>query len=218
MKTEMNKQFFRFMLAAIVAPALFTACSSDDPEPEIPLEEFDGIVLNFTEVEAHDDHYDEVEDPEELEIRFKREQGSFVIDGEEDHFDLSAGKTYRLEFNIIQGGENVNDDFEGTVHQVFLTGDDVPEGAFEYEYADEDANGMGIGFEGYFSALEHTDTGFDLDVAMVHFSQGSKAELGLEWNDNDYASKIAGGHGHHDFLATIDLHFVDEHHDDDDDH
>lgn len=208
MKKKRNL-FSRFLPAALLAPILiFTACEKDDPVPEPPLEEYDGLTITFTEVEIHGDHHHEVEDPETAEIRFSYENGEVVIDGP-DHLDLTEGKTYLQNITVFDNGQNINDDFDPGIHQFFFTG--APEGVLDYAYIDKDSNEEGVGFEGYLTVLEHTETGFDLKIALIHFNAAG-AKPHIAWNDPEYAGKIAGA-GHHDFEGIFELHPVEGEHD-----
>lgn len=204
----MNR-FNPFLLAAFIVPALiFSSCEKDDPVPEEPLEEYDGLTIRFTEVELHGDHHHDVEDPEIAEVKFRYEGGQVVIDGG-DHIHLDEGLTYLTEITILDEGRPINDDFEPELHQFFFTG--APEDVLEYAYIDRDNNGRGVGFQGYLTILKETEAGFDFNVALIHFSQeGNKPDIA--WNDPDYASKIAGV-GHHDFEGTFELHPAGSDHD-----
>ncbi|HYH56720.1 MAG TPA: hypothetical protein VD772_08920, partial [Anseongella sp.] len=172
-----------------------------DPVPEPPLEEYDGLTITFTEVEMHGDHHHEIENPETAEIKFRYEDGQVVIEGS-DHLDLTEGKTYLQNITILDDGESINDDFDPAIHQFFFTG--APAGILDYDYIDKDGEGKGVGFEGYLTVLEHTESGFDFKVALIHFgAPGTKPEIA--WNDPEYAAKIAGA-GHHDFEGIFQLH------------
>lgn len=213
MKKPLHKHS-RFLLAALLAPVLiFSACEKDDPVPEPPLEEYDGLTVTFTEVEMHGDHHHEIENPETAEIKFRYENGSVIIDGS-GHIHLTAGKTYLQTITILDDGRNINEDFDPALHQFFFTG--APAGVLDYAYIDKDGEGKGVGFRGYMNVLAPTETGFDLKAALVHFhSAGSKPEIA--WNDPDYASKTADA-GHHDFEGSFELHPVEGDHDHDDGH
>ncbi|TCS85345.1 hypothetical protein EDD80_11383 [Anseongella ginsenosidimutans] len=202
----------RILLAAILAPALFfSSCEKDDPVPEPPLEEYDGVTVTFTEVEIHGDHHHDIENPETAEIKFRYENGAVVIDGS-DHLHLTAGKTFLQTISILDDGKTINDDFDPALHQFFFTG--APDNVLDYAYIDKDSGEKGVGFEGYLTVLAATEVGFDFKLALVHFhSAGSKPEIA--WNDAGYAGKIADV-GHHDFEGSFELHPVQGGHDDDD--
>lgn len=209
MKKTMHKHY-RFLLAFLLAPALiFSSCEKDDPAPEPPREAYDGFTLTFTEVEMHGDHHHEIEHPETAEIKFRYENDQVIVDGP-DHLHLTEGKTFLQTISILDGEQNINEDFDPDRYQFFFTG--APEGVLDYVYLDKDGEGKGVGFEGYLTVLEATETGFELKTALVHFdSPGSKPAIA--WNDAGYPGKI-GDAGHLDFEGAFELHPVEgEHHD-----
>lgn len=207
--TKQINRFNRLLLAVFILPTLiFVSCEKDDPVPEDPLEQYDGMTIRFTEVEMHGDHHHDVEDPETAEIKFRYEDGSVVLDGE-THLHLTEGLTYLTEITALDAGQPINEDFEPELHQFFFTG--APEGVLDYAYIDKDRDGRGVGFEGYLTVLKETEVGFDFTVALVHYSrEGDKPEIA--WNDPDYPNKIAGL-GHHDFEGTFEFHPVAGQHD-----
>lgn len=210
MKKHMNR-IKPLLLPLMLVPALtFTACEKDDPVPEVPLETYDGLTIRFTEVEMHGDHHHAVEDPATTEVRFIYENGEVVIDGNE-HIHLNAELTYLTEITIWDDGEEINGEFQPELHQFFFTG--APDEVLDYSYIDKDKDGKGVGFKGYLTVLKKTDVGFDFKVALIHFS-GAGVKPAINWNDPDYANKIAGA-GHHDFEGTFELHPVQSDHDHD---
>ncbi|MBC3539427.1 hypothetical protein ACFSC6_18050 [Rufibacter sediminis] len=195
----MNKLFRSFLtIAALGTSLFFTACSSDDPEPEVPQEEFDGVKFHFIEleVEPHGDHnhYHQTTDTVKVTV---------AKDGtvSPHHVHLEEHAHYRLFIDVQRNGKSLNQEFidAGDEHQFFF----IPSKPdyLAYTYEDKDVNGRGIGLKGRFEVLKADDGSFDLKVVLRHGLDKAHAAA-AQWNNPDY--RFAGGSD--DLNVTFEIH------------
>ncbi|PPL04708.1 hypothetical protein [Parapedobacter indicus] len=188
--------------------AFTSSCSKDDPEPEVPQEEIGSATLTFTEVEWHDDHAHDLEDPEIVEVTFD-EDGLPPVGV---HLHLDAGKTYRLTLSATDfvGREGAEQEFldDSDIHQIFFLG--APEGVLDYQYADADNKQVGV--TGYLHVLKPSDS-FTFNVVLRHLNEGVKANITPDdWNNPNYTQFS----GVNDLDLNVEIHVVDGDHDDHD--
>jgi len=183
--------------------AFLSACSKDDPAPEIPQEEIGSAKLTFVEVDWHDNHADEIENPETIEVGFD-EQGLPPVG---THLHLDAGKTYRLSLTAYDfAGREVQQEFvnDADVHQVFILG--APAGVLDYDYGDADDARVGV--TGYLHVLEASN-GFVFNFILRHLKEGVKPGITADdWNNPEY-TKFSG---ENDLDLKVDIHPVDGDH------
>ncbi|WP_207425112.1 hypothetical protein [Pedobacter sp. SYSU D00535] len=188
------------MAATTLAAALvlsFNACKKDDPEPEVPQEEFKSVVFNFIELEAHGDHYHETHDT--VQVIFGQDGNAT-----KSHYDLHADAVYRLKIVAYDfAGREMQDEFveEADEHQLFITG--AQEGVLDYVY--EDAN---VGVTGRLSTLKPSNGSMTLTAVLRHGLDKSKTTA-ADWDDANHAR--FGGSA--DFTLKFPLHVVEGDHD-----
>lgn len=176
----------------------FSACSKNDPEPELPEEEIESVVFNFIELEAHGDHYDETDNI----IRVVFDEDGLPPVGE--HYDLEVGHKYRLKVVAYDfAGREIQQEFvnEADEHQFFFTG--APAGTLNYTYEDDN-----VGVTGIFEVLDHTEGSFTMNAVLRHGLDKSRATAD-DWNNTNHAS-FGGGV---DISVRFPLHFVEDDHD-----
>ncbi len=161
--------------------ALAASCSKDDPTPEVPQEEVGKATLTFVEVDWHDGHADDIDDPETFEVQFD-EKGLPPVG---THLHLDEGKTYRLTLKTYDfAGRESQQEFvnDADIHQVFILG--APAGVLDYAYADPD--GKRVGVTGYLHVLKASDE-FVFNFILRHLNKGVKAGItAADWNNANY--------------------------------
>ena len=181
----------------------FSACSKDDPAPEIPQEEVGKTTLTFVEVDWHDNHADDVENPETIIVEF--DEGLPPVG---THLHLDAGKTYRLSLKAYDfANREIQQEFvnDADVHQVFILG--APDGVLDYDYGD--ADGARVGVTGYLHVLKPSD-GFVFNFILRHLNEGVKSSITADdWNNPEYTKFT----GENDLDLKVDLHPVEGGHD-----
>jgi len=199
-------KIFRKMSFALAAGAVltFNACQKDDPQPEVPQEEFKSVVFNFIELEAHDDHFHQTKDT--VQIVFG-EDGNAT----KSHYDLHAGAVYRLKVVAYDfAGREMQQEFveEADEHQMFITGGQ--EGVLDYAYEDDN-----VGVTGRLSTLKPSNGSMTLTAVLRHGLDKSKTTA-ADWKNPNHAS--FGGSA--DFTLKFPLHVVegDDHAGHDHDH
>ena len=202
---------------AIILALTFASCTKDDPTPEQDQEEVGTATLIFTEVErkSHGDHYDydDIADAEVEEVKFKPTDGQ-LLPPVGAHVHLEVGKTYRLELKATDfAGRESQSTFvsRADIHQAFILG--APAGSLEYVYADKDANNkdVNVGVTGYITVNE-TANSFVLQYIMRHLNPGVKENItAADWNNKCY-TKFTGSN---DLDLKVELHLVEEDHDED---
>lgn len=191
----------RFTLLSLGFLVFAASCSKDDPEPEIPQEEIKSATLTFTEVDWHDGHAEDLENPEVVAVTFD-ETGLPPVG---THLHLDAGKTYRLTLSTTDfaGREGAEQEFlaESDIHQIFFLG--APDGVLDYQYADPENKRVGI--TGYLHVLKPSDS-FVFNVVLRHLNKGVKANITADdWNNPNY-TQFSGAN---DLDLKVEVHVVD---------
>lgn len=194
-----------FALLSLGFIAFTASCSKDDPIPEIPQEEIGTATLTFTEVEWHEDHAHDLEDPEVITVTFD-DEGLPPVGA---HLHLDAGKTYRLTVSATDfaGREGAEQEFleESDIHQFFFL--NAPEGVLDYQYGDADNKQVGV--TGYLHVLKPSDS-FVFNVVLRHLNQGVKAGITADdWNNPQYTQFS----GENDLDLKVEVHVVEGDHD-----
>ena len=188
-------KMYRLLSATLVAGVIltFNACKKDDPEPEVPQEEFKSVVFNFIELEAHGDHYHTTTDT--VKIIFGADGNST-----ESHYDLHANATYRLKIVAYDfAGREMQNELieEADEHQLFITG--AQEGVLDYVYEDDK-----VGVTGRLSTLKPSNGSMTLTAVLRHGLDKSKTTAN-DWDNPNHAS--FGGSA--DFTLKFPLHVVE---------
>lgn len=187
------------LVLATGAVLTFSACSKDDPEPEVPQEEFKSVVFNFIELESHGDHFDQTTDT--VKIIFGQDGNAT-----KSHYDLHADAIYRLKVVAYDfAGREMQNEFveEANEHQMFITG--AQEGVLDYAYEDDK-----VGVTGRLSTLKPSNGSMTLTAVLRHGLDKSKTTA-ASWNDVNHAR--FGGSA--DFTLKFPLHVIEgEDHDD----
>jgi hypothetical protein len=136
-----------FLYAIVFAAFGFTACESDDPEPENDGEVITDVILNFQELNAAGTPIGAIvsfkaSDPQGIEV------GSTTTI---DNVTLTKGKTYQMKIEVLNSIENedITKEIleEGDEHQFYFLGTAfVGSNILTYTYADP--SGELIGLEG----------------------------------------------------------------------
>jgi len=208
----MNKKYFYLIASTFLF--LATACSKDDPTPEIDQEEISLASLTFTEVERelHNDHYhyNAIENGDVEVIEF----GNNGLAPSGIHLDLEVGKTYKVALlaKDFAGRETQQTFLERhETHQAFLIG--APSETLEYVYADRDAQNkkINVGVTGYLTVLKKSDK-FLFSYILRHLNEGVKSTIAAtDWNNANY-NKFTGAN---DLELKVEVHLLDA---DDHDH
>lgn len=186
---------YRLLTTALVAAATltFNACKKDNPEPEVPQEEFKSVIFNFIELEAHGDHYHETDDT--VKVFFGSDGNSTG-----SHYDLHAETTYRLKVVAYDfAGREMQEEFveEADEHQLFITG--AQEGVLDYSYEDEK-----VGVTGLLTTLKPSEGSMTLTAVLRHGLDKSETTE-ADWDNLNHAS--FGGSA--DFTLKFPLHIIE---------
>lgn len=192
---HIKNQFFVAILA--VAVTFFASCRKDDPEPELPQEEFASVVFNFIELEAHGDHYHQTTDTVKV---------TFGPDGNStgSHYHLHAGEVYRLKVVAFDfAGREMQHEFleDADDHQLFITGAEA--GVLKYTYEDDR-----VGVTGLMEVLKPSDGTMILTAVLRHGLDKSRTTA-ADWDNPSHAT--FGGTV--DFTLKFPLHVVEDDHD-----
>lgn len=204
---KMNK--VNIFLLIVTSAIALSACSKDDPTPEIDQEEVSGAKLIFTEVkrEPHGDHahYEDIEGAESSKMTFS---GAEFLPGVGEHLHLEVGKSYKMELVAIDfAGRETQQTFVARpeVHQAFIIG--APANSLSYEYADKNEAGkaVNVGVTGYITVNESSNT-FVLRYIMRHLNDGVKNNIkSSDWNNVNY-TKFTGAN---DLDLNFEIHLID---------
>ncbi|WP_207534581.1 hypothetical protein [Desertivirga arenae] len=182
-----------WLALAVGAILTFNACTKDDPEPELPQEEFKSVVFNFIELESHGDHYHQTTDT--VQVVFGQDGNSI-----KSHYDLHAGAVYRLKVVAYDfAGREMQDEFveEAAEHQMFITG--AQEGVLDYKYEDDK-----VGVKGLLTTLKPSNGSMTLTAVLRHGLDKSKTSVD-DWDDANHAR--FGGSA--DFTLKFPLHVIE---------
>jgi hypothetical protein len=134
-----------FLYAIVFAAFGFTACESDDPEPETDGEVITDVILNFQELDASGNPLGAVSsfsasDPQGIEVG-----ATTTI----DNVNLTKAKTYQLTIEVRNSiaNEDITQEIleEGDVHQFFFLGTAfVGSPDLTYQYADLSGELIGV--------------------------------------------------------------------------
>ncbi|MBE7178003.1 MAG: hypothetical protein INR69_16485 [Mucilaginibacter polytrichastri] len=196
--TRFYRNFKLIMLAALLLG--LNACKKEQPEKELPQEEFKSVIFQFIELEAHGDHFHEHADTVKIE---------FGADGNAtgSHYDLHAGTSYRLKvvaYDFV--GREMQNEFvqDASAHQLFITG--AQDGVLNYVYEDEN-----VGVTGRLDVLKPSEGSMILNAVLRHGLDKTKATA-ADWNNPNHAD--FGGSA--DFSLRFPLHAIEGDHDDHD--
>src|SRR5690606_13882936 len=155
----------------------------------------------FTEVDWHDGHADDLENPEVITVKF---ENGLPAEGSSSHIHLNAGTTYRLALTTTDfaGREGAEQEFlaESDIHQIFFLG--APDGVLDYQYADPENKRVGI--TGYLHVLRPSDS-FVFNVILRHLNTGVKANITADDWENTHYRQLSGAN---DLGLTADVHAV----------
>ncbi len=216
---KLNNSIFALLATGLLG---MSACSKDDPTPEVDNEEVGTAMLIWEEVSWQGDtrtgSATEIEGGTVDTVTFD-ESGLPPVGY---HLHLDVGKTYRLTMLANDfAGRPIQQTFaeRAEIHQAVMlnstrTGTPTSlNGVLDYTYGEPDNANVGV--TGYVHVLEETGT-FPFRYIMRHLNTGVKSGLTAEdWSNPDYQNRMAGST---DIDLIFELHPVEHDHGDDDDH
>lgn len=176
----MKKSNSLLLLAlALLVSFSFSACSKDDPVPEIDQEEYNALELVLTKGTLTDDGFVPSDD--------KVTKVTFTKEGvpTPHHVHIDEGAAYRMEVNLFHDGKSINQEILDSAdeHQFFFVG--APAGLLNYQYEDDR-----VGLRGILQVVGTSDEAFDFNMVLRHGLNKSHS-ASQQWNNMNYAQ--AGG-------------------------
>ncbi len=196
----MNKYIFILFIAL----STLTACSKNDPTPEIDQEELGSATLIFTPVTKNVASngtitYTPIAGEAAQELKFT---GSPLLPAVGAHLHIHVGETYKMELKSTDfAGRESQQTFvqRADTHQAFLL--NAPETSLEFVYGDDQ-----VGVTAYITVLEETDY-FTMRYIMRHLNPGVKSKIkASDWNNVNY-NQFTGGT---DLDLKFEAHFTGE--------
>lgn len=192
-------RYLKIASIILLASLVMVGCKKNPkPTPELPQEELDETQIVFVLL-------DEDQNPTTDSTKI-----TFDISGypSPSHLHLDIGHDYLMLINISYRGRSINQEIidDGDMHQFFFIADH-PALIQNYQYLDQDKNGLPIGLKGIISlANEEIDT--DLHVILRH-GLNKNHPSAQTYNHPNY--RDAGGSD--DLNIFFNIHLMNEHDD-----
>ena len=194
----------KYILILSATLLTFSACTKNDPVPEVDQEELSSASLIFTPVEKIDTDgiisYVPIigEDADTLKFIGKQLQ---VAPG--SHLHLHVGETYKLELKTTDFNGNASEQSfvnRADTHQAFLL--NAPEGTLDFVYGDDN-----VGVTAYITVKKEAKE--VLRYVMRHLNKGVKANIkASDWSNLNFTNFT----GANDLDLKFEVHFIDEDH------
>ena len=174
-----NIKSLSFIALALLFIVGFSACSKDDPIPEIDQEEYNAIELILRKGTQTENGF-VLSDEKEIKIAFTKEGAPSP-----HHVHIDQGAAYRMEVNLFHNGNNINQEIMDSAdeHQFFFLG--APSGLLNYEYEDNK-----VGLKGILEVVGTSGDAFDFNIVLRH-GLNKNHSAAQQWNNLNYAQ--AGG-------------------------
>lgn len=174
-----NVKSLSFIALALLFILGFSACSKDDPIPEIDQEEYNAIELILRKGTQTENGF-VLSDEKETKITFTKEGVPSP-----HHVHIDQGAAYRMEVNLFHNGNNINQEIMDSAeeHQFFFLG--APSGLLTYEYEDNK-----VGLKGILEVVGTSGDTFDFNIVLRH-GLNKNHSAAQQWNNLNYAQ--AGG-------------------------
>lgn len=193
-----------YILLALISVFTFSACTKEDPVPEVDQEQLSTATLTFTPVEKEvidgKTVYAPIAGEETSSIKF---EGPSYLPEVGAHLHLHVGEVYKLELKTTDFyGRESQQTFlnRSDNHQAFLLGAD--DSVLDFEYGDEN----NVGITAYITVKKASNT-LQLNYIMRHLSANAKQQLkASDWNNSSI--KL----GEVDLDLRFEAHLVEEDH------
>src|SRR5690606_284073 len=193
-----------YILLALISVFTFSACTKEDPVPEVDQEQLSTATLTFTRVEKEvidgKAVYTPIAGEETSSIKF---EGPSYLPEVGAHLHLHVGEVYKLELKTTDFyGRESQQTFlnRSDNHQAFLLGAD--DSVLDFEYGDEN----NVGITAYITVKKASNT-LQLNYIMRHLSANAKQQLkASDWNNSSI--KL----GEVDLDLRFEAHLVEEDH------
>lgn len=193
-----------YILLALISVFTFSACTKEDPVPEVDQEQLSTATLIFTPVEKKvingKTFYTPIAGEEISSIKF---EGPSYRPEVGAHLHLHVGETYKLELKTTDFyGRESQQTFLNRPdnHQAFLLGAD--DNVLDFEYGDEN----NVGITAYITVKKASNT-LELNYIMRHLSSNAKQQLkASDWNNSSI--KL----GEIDLDLRFEAHLVEDDH------
>lgn len=174
-----NVKSLSFIALALLFIVGFSACSKDDPIPEIDQEEYNAIELILRKGTQTENGF-VLSDEKETKITFTKEGVPSP-----HHVHIDQGAAYRMEVNLFHNGNNINQEIMDSAdeHQFFFLG--APSDLLNYEYEDNK-----VGLKGILEVVGTSGDAFDFNIVLRH-GLNKNHSAAQQWNNLNYAQ--AGG-------------------------
>lgn len=174
-----NVKSLSFIALALLFIVGFSACSKDDPIPEIDQEEYNAIELILRKGTQTENGF-VLSDEKEIKIAFTKEGVPSP-----HHVHIDQGAAYRMEVNLFHNGNNINQEIMDSAeeHQFFFLG--APSDLLNYEYEDNK-----VGLKGILEVVGTSGDAFDFNIVLRH-GLNKNHSAAQQWNNLNYAQ--AGG-------------------------
>src|SRR5690606_8136884 len=170
----------KFKSLSLIALALlvtvgFSACSKDDPIPEVDQEEYNAIELVLKKGSLTDNAF-VPSDAKETKITFTKDGVPTP-----HHAHIEEGAVYRMEINLFHNGQSINQEILASAdeHQFFFLG--APSGLLNYQYEDEN-----VGLKGILQVVGTSGEAFDFNLVLRH-GLNKNHSAAQQWNNLNYA-------------------------------
>lgn len=194
-----------YILLALISVFLVSACTKDDPTPEVDQEQLSSANLIFTPVEKTVKNgkitYTPIAGEEIQTIKFA---GPTYLPEVGAHLDLHVGDTYQLDLNTTDfAGRASQQTFlnRPESHQAFLLG--VDNSVLDFVYGDEN----NVGITAYITVKKEGSV--VLNYIMRHLRPNVKQNItAADWNNTNY-TKFTGDN---DLDLKFEAHLVGSDH------